>query len=225
MPVTDDSYLLELEKILAVAKAEDRKLTNSEALRIEALFEADLAKSRTEWAERDKQWEELNKDFAKKCGHRIGEGDRAPMYLIDYIPVPEGLLPRQLVRPEKFLELYQEGLSLDEIAKVLERSKLTVIRGLRKFGIQFTKNGATRISQKDIPFGWSERKGKLEIHPGEQWILEKIDSDRSNGKTFEKIAEELNSAQIKPRLASQWLPQMVKMASARNKRLRTIFRK
>lgn len=164
--------------------------------------------------------EEFNSRHYRDDGEMFPSIEGDQMKIKSVILMPEGWAVRQQIRPEKVLKLYQENLSLQDICKSLNRSEKWIKKSLSQFGIRYDKVGA-RLNPSDIPFGWAEVKGKLVVNDAEQWILEKVEQDLTQGKSTAEISRSLNNLKIQPRIGRKWIDTMIGKTVATNKRLKS----
>jgi DNA-binding CsgD family transcriptional regulator len=111
------------------------------------------------------------------------------------------------------VELYRKGVSLNEIARIVGRSKAKVRRVLHLHGCwtgvkiaegvytSWRKTGRTRAQPN---FGYTYYMGQLVEEPREQQILVLIKRLASEGKSATEIANHLNTQDMKPRRAKKW---------------------
>jgi DNA-binding CsgD family transcriptional regulator len=111
------------------------------------------------------------------------------------------------------VELYRKGVSLNEIARIVGRSKAKVRRVLHSHGCwtgvkiaegvytSWRKTGRTRAQ---LYFGYTYYMGQLAEEPREQQILILIRRLVSEGKNATEIAKHLNTQGMKPRRAKKW---------------------
>lgn len=124
--------------------------------------------------------------------------------------------------PEKVLEMYHTNLSLQEIAKTLDRSEKWVKTNLTKFGVRFSGKGA-RLLPGDIPYGWKESSVKLVPNDAEQWLLEKAVEDLKEGVSADDIARSFNSPKVQPRAGRKWIGTMTSKCVSDNRRLKAVL--
>lgn len=111
------------------------------------------------------------------------------------------------------IQHYQNGVSLNEIARIVGRSKARVRRVLHQHGFQtgikiaekvyaaWRKTGRTRAQPL---FGFTYYMGQLVEEPREQQILILIERLALEGKCATEIANHLNARGMKPRRAKAW---------------------
>lgn len=111
------------------------------------------------------------------------------------------------------MDLYEKGASLNEVARLVGKSKSYVRRILHEAGYQTS----IKISEKaytswrkggrgraHAPFGYTYHLGALVSEPRESQILMLIKELVRSGKKPREIAGYLNSHKMKPRRAKLW---------------------
>ena len=103
------------------------------------------------------------------------------------------------VTPAKIKWHLDKGLSVEQIAKKLNRSVKTIEK-------TFAKIGQLPIEKpiKEVPYGWKLTKDKYRPDGTEQWVIKKIEDDHSSGKKLDDIAQDLMKVGIKPRGGGLW---------------------
>lgn len=111
------------------------------------------------------------------------------------------------------VDLYQKGVSLNEIARIVGRSKSKVRRVLHSHGhwtgvkisegvyASWRKTGRTRAQPH---FGYTYYMGQLVEEPREQQILALIRRLAAEGMNITSIANYLNAHGMRPRRAKRW---------------------
>ncbi len=165
--------------------------------------------------------EEFNKRQYRDDGELFASIEDGKIQLQSVILMPDGWGKKQ-IRPERVLQLYNDNLSLHEVAKSLERSEKWVQQNLRKLGIHFGPKGV-RFDPSAIPFGWTERSGRLVPSDSEQWVLDKVQGDLKAAVPQKQICKSLNALKIKPRYGKQWDEEMLSNAVSKNKRLKSVL--
>lgn len=125
-----------------------------------------------------------------------------------------------LVKQESFLRLKyeQEGLSVNEIAKLTFSSRQTVVKYLKEFGINLQAEDQTL---GPLAFGKKWRNGQVVNYSQEQRAIETVKKLRAQGMSYGKIAAVMTNAGIKTK--SGWTPWYAK--TNRDIILRNIGRK
>lgn len=157
----------------------------------------------------------IKRDYLKYLKERYGA------HIEDVESGPQ--LSRCVADPELILQFYQQGLSVDGITKHLSCEKGSVLRALKKYGIHFNTELKPLFFASDLPFGWKENAERLVPHSGEQWILDKIEADVSQGVSLAQISSTLNSARIKTKSKGDWNPDMVSRVVKKNRRLKQLL--
>ena len=167
--------------------------------------------------------EEFNKEKYRDNGElfsRINEDGRVQIQMITKLPEN----PNRPIRAEKVLELYNDNLSVKDIAETLKRTEKWVKQNLSKFGIKFTPKGEKRINPLGIPYGWKEKDGRLILNDTEQWVLDKVEQDLKNKMLPKKICMSLNRLKIKPRLENKWREDIVMEAVKINNKMKSLLK-
>ncbi len=134
-------------------------------------------------------------------------------------PQPHDFIELKFSNPHAFskecIALYQKDISLNEIARIVGRSKAKVRRVLHQHGYQtgtkiaekvytaWRKTGRTRSHPM---FGTTYYMGQLVLEPRENQILMLIRRLASQGQSAADIAIHLNTQGMKPRRAKAWHP-------------------
>lgn len=163
--------------------------------------------------------EEFNKRNFRDDGQIFAGIENGEMRMQSFLPLPEKVITKKLIPPERALALFQQNHSLIEICGILDRSEKWVKTSLSKFGVKFDKFGP-RFKSDEIPFGWKEVDGKLKPKQSEQWLLDKIADDLRSGVTEEQICKNLNNLKIKPKSSGKWIPSMITKFLDSNRKLK-----
>lgn len=101
----------------------------------------------------------------------------------------------QVKNPEFLHEKYVvEKLSIAEIARLTSSSESTVLKYLRKAGVK--SRGVAGKSKSRLAYGEAWRHKQVVPHKAELATIERINSLRSQGFSYWKIAEILNSMKV-----------------------------
>ena len=129
---------------------------------------------------------------------------------IEFLKIPS------LEKPDfsrEIIENYQKGLSLSEIAKLVGRSRSTVLATLKRNSVNLRpKHGVStreylrhkRRSHNRPYYGFCYMDGRLMIHPSEFPTLRLIHRKWQEKRSIHQIACELNRKKIKSREGRQW---------------------
>lgn len=163
---------------------------------------------------------QFNEENYREDGELYPTIEDGEMKIVATIKV-DNLISRQ-VRAEKVLKLCQDNLSLQEIASHLDRSERWVKNSLSKFGLHFGPKGA-RFSPDEVPYGWKDVGGKLEVDTSEQWVLQKVADDLNSKISPKEICASLNKLKIKNRTKGRWSEPLIKKAVRVNRTLKKTF--
>lgn len=141
--------------------------------------------------------------------------------IIDAIYIP---VANTQVSTGRILELYHKDLPIEEIAKIVSRKPKHIMGILRKVGIGEVRRQRRPFQRPEkeqlpVPYGWQLSRGRLVRHRGEQWILERIESELKAKVDPDSIASALNAARVKPRHVRSWIPQMIEHVAKENRKL------
>jgi hypothetical protein len=114
---------------------------------------------------------------------------------------------------QEMVELWKNGGSLHDIARITGQSRARARSALHRNGISTRPNvdeskiTAWRKSGRSSahpPFGFTYYQGKLVMQPREHEILFLIERLANAGLNPNAIADQLNAKELKPRRASKW---------------------
>ena len=115
--------------------------------------------------------------------------------------------------PEKIVNLYADGHSINEISKALRKSRKVIKRHLVKEGILSESDEKENEPLEKIlhgkvrwnsPYGFRFEKGRPQKHPQEFEVLLIILHQGDEGQNAREIADYLNAERFRPRIAERW---------------------
>jgi DNA invertase Pin-like site-specific DNA recombinase len=119
----------------------------------------------------------------------------------------------------KCLPLYEQGISLNEIARQTGFAKSTVRDALTSTGLPLRKNkSAKKLETKRqiivkggaVPYGYAYLEGKLLVDPNEYKIVLDIYRQWQKAQSYRAIARYLNGKSITTRAGKEWTNEIIK---------------
>ena len=164
-------------------------------------------------------FDQYSQKYREEHGYPRFESHNDCPVIIDVVYVP---VANTYVSAGRILELYHKDISVEEIAKLVARKPRFISKTLRKIGIGSIQKEKRPIDLKGTPtpYGWNVRYGRLVPHRGEQWVLEKIETEMRADVSSSVIASNLNSARVKPRYVRKWIPQLVEHVTKENRKMK-----
>ena len=108
-----------------------------------------------------------------------------------------------------------EGLSIDQISKLIFSSKESVRRGLIKVGISLRE---PHKNPSRIRYGLKRTKGRPVKHLNEERVISAIKDMREQGLSFRQIAAFLSKIGVPTKHRGRaWHPEMVRRILSRNR--------
>ena len=117
------------------------------------------------------------------------------------------------------LPLYEQGISLREIARQTGYAKTTILDAFRKSGLPRRKTKSTKklsIKRKAIakvgpaPYGYGYLEGKLAPDPKEFRVVLEIYHQWQKAQSYRAIARYLNDQKISTRADKRWTNEIIK---------------
>ncbi len=122
-------------------------------------------------------------------------------------------IPEKRWKLKKTIELFKAGHSINEIAKMLRKSRGGVGRQLRQQGLLPPLDPAPIRPGKKVlrgkgrwnsPYGFMYERGRPIRHPQEYETFRIIMDLWKSGQSAREIADRLNELRLRPRLAKLW---------------------
>jgi hypothetical protein len=150
--------------------------------------------------------EEFSREFERYKSERVDE----PVYYVDVIDMGPDWW-NSIVTPEKIKWHLDRGLSFEQTAEKLRRTIKTIKKTLARIDEHPREKPIA-----EVPYGWRLTKKDYQPDEVEQWVIKKIEDDRSCGKKFEEIAAQLSKIGVKPRGGGLWFARRLSMTLKEN---------
>jgi DNA invertase Pin-like site-specific DNA recombinase len=161
-------------------------------------------------------WSKYNKFFNGRASPTTDASVRGVVKYHDFIRfIPKNKENIYL----KCLPLYEQGLSLSEVAKQTGFAKTSVRVALTSTGIPLRKNKLPKklslerqiaVKGGRVPYGHAYLEGKLLVDPKEYKIVLNIYRQRQKAQSYRAIARYLNDQGITTRAGKEWTNEIIK---------------